>query len=451
MGKLFGTDGIRGVANEYPMTPELALQLGMATGYRFGTRNRRGRIIIGKDTRLSCYMFENALAAGICALGSDVMLCGPVPTPAVAYLTASMRADAGVVISASHNPYQDNGIKFIGPDGFKLNDQIESEIEELVLSEKPDRERVRASRIGQARRISDATGRYIVFLKNYFPKDLSLEGLKIVVDCANGACYRVAPQVFSELGAEVTALAISPNGRNINDGCGATSPQNLASRVCEEEADFGVALDGDGDRAILVDHAGEIVDGDEIMGLCAIEFHKSKRLANDTLVASVMSNYGLEIALRERGIRVVRAPVGDRYVVEEMQKGGHVLGGEQSGHVVFLDRHTTGDGILTAIEVLSICARSGRRLAEHKRFMDRVPQVLLRIQVREKRPLEEMASVAGAIRGVEGELNGGGRVYVRYSGTEPVARVLVEGRDEALIRAYAQKIAREIEKEVGAG
>lgn len=449
MGRLFGTDGIRGVANEYPMTPEMALKLGMATGYYFGRHSRQGRILIGKDTRLSCYMFENALASGISAMGADVMLCGPVPTPAVAYLTPSMRVNAGVVISASHNPYQDNGIKFIGPDGFKLVDSIEDEIEKLVLSDELEKLRVRPAQIGRAKRIVDATGRYIVFLKNAFPKNLSLDGIKMVVDCANGACYRVAPQVFAELGAEVIAIGVSPNGKNINDQCGATAPQAVAAKVRETGAHLGVALDGDGDRVILVDAKGEILDGDEILGMCAMDFAASRRLQGGAFVASVMSNYGLELAMMQKGIRIVRAPVGDRYVIEEMRKEGFILGGEQSGHIVFLDRHTTGDGILTALEMLAICVRSGKGLEEMRGFMKRVPQVLLSVKVKERKPFDSMSDVNRAIQDVESRLNGEGRVYVRYSGTEPVARILVEGSDERLMRAYAHQIAIELEREIG--
>ncbi|MBI2059016.1 MAG: phosphoglucosamine mutase [Nitrospirae bacterium] len=449
MGELFGTDGIRGVANEHPMTPEMALKLGMAASYYFGRDSRHPKILIGKDTRLSCYMFENALASGICAMGADVLLCGPMPTPAVAYLTASMRVDAGVIISASHNPYHDNGIKFVGPDGFKLRDQIENEIESLVLSNELEKHRVRPSQIGKARRIVDANGRYIVFLKNYFPKDLSLNGVKIVIDCANGAAYRVAPQVFSELGADVTAIHASPNGMNINDHCGATDPAALSAKVRESGAALGIALDGDGDRVILVDEQGEVVNGDEMLGICAMDYKQSGRLHGNAFVATVMSNFGLEAAMRAQGIRVVPAPVGDRYVIEEMRKDGIILGGEQSGHIVFLDRHTTGDGILTALEVLAISIRSGKSLGRLKEFMRKFAQTLVNVEVREKRPLDSMTTVGRAIKDVESKLNGKGRVYVRYSGTEPLARVLVEGEDERLTRAFAHQIAIELEREIG--
>ncbi len=448
--KLFGTDGVRGIANIYPMTTDVAMQLGRAVAYIFKKEPRRHRIVIGKDTRLSCYMIENALAAGICSMGVDVLLVGPLPTPGIAFITWSMRADAGVVISASHNPYQDNGIKFFSRDGFKLPDELERAMEDYIFNNTDDEShRPTASEIGKAFRVDDAGGRYVVFAKNTFPKELTLEGLKIVLDCANGAAYRVAPAVFSELGADLVTIGVSPDGENINKECGSVHPQTMARMVKETGADLGIALDGDGDRAIFADEKGEIVDGDAVMAICGTRMLRDGTLKGRTLVATVMSNKGLDEAIEGEGGRVVRTKVGDRYVVEEMLKGGYNLGGEQSGHVVFLDHNTTGDGIITALQVLSVMVREGRRLSELKGVFNPYPQVLLNVRVREKRDINTMDGIKGLMERMEKDLSGKGRILVRYSGTEPLLRILVEGRDEDRIKTMAEELADAFRKEVG--
>ncbi len=447
--KLFGTDGVRGVANIYPMTTEMALQLGRAAAYIFKKDNRRHRIVIGKDTRLSGYMIENALAAGICSMGVDVLLVGPLPTPGIAFITSSMRADAGVVISASHNPYQDNGIKFFSRDGFKLPDEMELKIEDLIFTKKIDSLRPTAAEVGKAFRIDDAQGRYIVFLKNSFPGDLDLVGLKIVLDCANGAAYRVAPAVLEELGAEVISIGVSPNGTNINAGCGSLHPEVLSEKVKEHRAHLGIALDGDADRVIFVDEFGNEVDGDHIMAICATHLISKGRLAHNTLVATVMSNMGLDIALRKAGGTVVKTAVGDRYVVEEMLQHGYNLGGEQSGHMIFLDHNTTGDGMISALQVLAIMQRTGRSLAELAEVMIALPQVLLNVRVAEKKAIEEIAEVQQTITAIEKKLGDSGRVLIRYSGTEPLLRIMLEGQDKYEITSFAQEIAAVIEKYLG--
>ncbi|RMF44625.1 MAG: phosphoglucosamine mutase, partial [Deltaproteobacteria bacterium] len=405
--KLFGTDGVRGVANVHPMTTEIAMQLGRAAAYIFKqNEERRHRVVIGKDTRLSGYMIENALAAGICSMGVDVLLVGPLPTPGIAFVTSSMRADAGVVISASHNPYQDNGIKFFSRDGFKLPDEQELRIEELIFSNSIDALRPTADEVGKAFRVDDAGGRYIVFLKNTFPRDLDLEGLKIVLDCANGAAYKVAPAVLSELGAELVLLGVSPDGTNINRDCGSLHPEGIAAAVRQHGADLGIALDGDADRVIFVDEKGREIDGDHIMALCASDMLERDALKQRTLVATVMSNMGLELALRQAGGRVVRTAVGDRYVVEEMRRGGYNLGGEQSGHMIFLDHNTTGDGMLSALQVLAIMQRRGRPLSELAAVMEALPQVLVNVRVARKPDLATIPEIAARIEKVETDLAG---------------------------------------------
>ncbi len=448
--RLFGTDGIRGVANEEPMTPETILRLGRAVGHHFQTESqRRHKIVIGKDTRLSGYMFETALAAGLTSMGVDVLLVGPMPTPGIAFLTRSLRADAGVAISASHNRYDDNGIKFFGPDGFKLADSAEADIEALMTSESLDRVRPTGHGIGKAYRIEDADGRYNVFLKNVLPRELSLEGLRVVIDCANGAAHRIAPIVLSELGAEVIAIGVSPDGHNINDGVGATHVGPLCERVRAEKAHVGIALDGDADRCILVDERGEEVDGDHVLAILALAMHERGELAGATVVATVMSNFGLEVALRERGITLERTPVGDRYVVERMVEGGFTLGGEKSGHVVCLDHTTTGDGMVTALSVLTCMKLTGRSLSDLKAALRSYPQRLVSLRVRERRELATIPSVVGAIAEAEGALGGRGRVVVRFSGTEPLARVMVEGEEEVAVENYARLIASAIEAALG--
>ena len=448
--RLFGTDGVRGVANKEPMTAEMALKLGRAIAYVFKKQPHRHRIVIGKDTRLSGYMLESALVAGVCSMGVDALLVGPLPTPGIAFVTTSMRADAGVVISASHNPYQDNGIKFFSRDGLKLPDAMELEIEDFFYSDSKDPgHRPTASEVGKAFRVDDAIGRYIVFAKNTFPTELSLEGLKIAVDCANGAAYKVAPLVFSELGAEVIPLCTKPDGENINDGCGALYPENVATAVRESGADIGIAIDGDGDRCIMVDEKGEVVDGDHIMAVCAVEMLKEGTLKKKTLVATIMSNSGLEEAIERAGGRVVRTTVGDRYVVEEMLRGGYNLGGEQSGHVVFLDHTTTGDGIISALQVLKAMVRTGKPLSELAGVMRPYPQVLVNVKVREKKELSELPDVSRTLKSVEERLGGRGRAFIRYSGTEALARITVEGRSEEEIQELAGEIASVLRKDIG--
>src|SRR5215472_2819155 len=396
--RLFGTDGIRGVANEHPMTPELALQLGRAVTFVAGRgKSHVPRVLIGKDTRLSGYMLEQAIAAGVCAMGGRVMLCGPMPTPAIAHLTVSMRADAGIVISASHNPYQDNGIKVFGADGFKLPDEAEAEMDRLMGNERLLGRRATGPDIGRAERYEDARGRYVVFLKQTFPRDLSLDGVRVVVDAAHGAAYRVAPLVLQELGAHVTAIGVRPNGVNINKDAGALYPNHVRAEVVKRGASIGIALDGDADRVIVVDEKGQIVDGDQVMAMCAARMVDEGRLKRRTVVATVMSNLGLEHALARANAHLHRTQVGDRYVVEAMRAGGFNLGGEQSGHLIFLDHNTTGDGLITALQALAIMRRKGRTLSELVTGFVRFPQVLVSVQVHDKRPLESMPEMQDAV------------------------------------------------------
>ncbi len=449
--KLFGTDGIRGVANEGYMTPEMAFRVGLAVTYQCRTRLKRApRIVIGKDTRVSGYLFETALASGICAQGGRVLLCGPMPTPAIAHLTQSMRADAGIVISASHNPFQDNGIKIFARDGFKLPDEDEAALEALMANDVLDTERPKALEIGRAERINDAIGRYIAFVKSTFPSDLDLNGIKVVVDAANGAAYRVAPTIFSELGAQVFAMGIQPNGRNINERCGATSPDACAREVLRHSAQIGIALDGDADRVILIDEKGQQMDGDAIMALCASHMLKNGSLAKNTVVATIMSNLGLERALAKQGGRVVRCAVGDRYVVETMRQGKYNFGGESSGHMVFLDHSTTGDGLIAALQMLAIACRVGEPVsALGQRALDKVPQTMVNVTCKEKRPLTDLPDTSRAIEDVERKLGNQGRVIVRWSGTEPKLRILVEGDDAQTITQLANNIAEEARRELG--
>ncbi|MBL0278022.1 MAG: phosphoglucosamine mutase [Anaeromyxobacter sp.] len=455
--RLFGTDGVRGVANVHPMTAEMALQLGRALAYVVRSGPHRHRIVIGKDTRLSGYMLETAIASGICSMGVDVMLSGPLPTPGIAFLTQSMRADAGVVISASHNPYQDNGIKFFSRDGFKLPDETELQIERLVLdgaaggdgAEDFQALRPTATRIGKAKRVDDAIGRYVVFLKSLFPKDLTLDGLTVVVDCGHGAAYHVAPAVLEELGARVVALNVKPDGKNINDRCGAVHPEGMARAILRHKAHLGMALDGDADRVILADERGRIVDGDAIMAVVGRAMLARGTLAKKTVVATVMSNLGLERALRPAGGKVVRTAVGDRAVVEAMRSHGYNFGGEQSGHLVFLDHVTTGDGVAAGLNVLAVMARGGRPLSELATCFEPMPQTLVNVPVSRKLPLGELPAVQKAIAAVEKALGASGRVLVRASGTENKLRVLVEGPDAARVKAHAEAIAAEISRAMG--
>jgi phosphoglucosamine mutase len=449
MKKLFGTDGVRGVANVYPMTTEMAMQIGRAAAYIFKDGQRRHRIVIGKDTRLSGYMLENALSAGINSMGVDVLLVGPLPTPGIANITSSMRADAGVVISASHNPFQDNGIKFFSRDGFKLPDEMELRIEELIFSKKIDSLRPTATEVGKAYRIDDAIGRYVVFLKSTFPKELDLTGLKIVLDCANGAAYKVAPAVFEELGADVVTVGVKPNGTNINAGCGSLHPEVISKAVREHKADLGIALDGDADRVIFVDEHGNEVDGDRIMAICAIDLMKKKKLRKNTVVATVMSNMGLDIAIKKAGGKVIKTAVGDRYVVEEMRRCGYNLGGEQSGHMIFLDHNTTGDGTLTALQVLAVMGRMGRSLSELAQVMTPLPQVLMNVRVAEKLDIMTIPEIAALVRDIEEKVQDEGRILIRYSGTEPLLRIMIEGVDNDQITGWAREIAGNVERCIG--
>ena len=444
--KLFGTDGVRGVANIPPMTAEVALQLGRALAYVIRTSPGKDSIVVGKDTRLSGYLLEYAITAGICSMGVNVLLLGPLPTPGIAFITSSMRADAGVVISASHNPYQDNGIKFFNGDGFKLPDEIEAHIEKLMTDPGVEEARPTATEIGQAFRIDDAKGRYISFLKSTFPKEMDLDGLKIVLDCAHGATYKVAPEVFEELGADLITVGVRPNGRNINYKCGSTYPEVTAKLVKRHKADLGIAFDGDGDRVIMVDHQGQVVDGDHIMAVCAQDLHRRGKLRRKTVVGTVMSNLGLEVALKNAGCRLLRAPVGDRYVVEAMLHGGYNLGGEQSGHLVFLDHTTTGDGILTALQLLAVMLRENRPLAELSRVMEDFPQILINLRVKERRDLKTIPAARQALQAAEKRLGDKGRLLVRYSGTEPLLRIMVEGDNDQEIRGVGQDLAEKLGK-----
>lgn len=453
-GKLFGTDGVRGIANQTPMTPELAMAIGRATAYLFCNRDKRGlpqktKIVIGKDTRLSGYMLENALAAGFCSMGTRVFLVGPLPTPGIAFITRSMRADAGVVISASHNLFHYNGIKIFDRNGYKLPDEKEHEIEAVIHSSELEKYRPTMEFIGKASRIDDAIGRYIVFLKDTFPSDLTLDGLRIVLDCANGAAYKLAPIVFEELGAEVFPIHCSPNGQNINDQCGAVTPQNMCKAVHEHRAEVGIALDGDGDRLILCDETGEVVDGDQSLAICGLQMIRDGILNKNTVVCTPMSNMGLEQALKKAGGKVVQANVGDRYVVELMRREGYNLGGEQSGHVVFLDHNTTGDAMITALKILAIMKRQGKPLSELRKVMTQFPQVLQNVFVRSKEDFNQHPKIIETIKKTQAALGSNGRVVVRYSGTEPLARVMVEGEDFRKINEYAEEIAHTIRSQLG--
>ncbi|MGB6970659.1 MAG: phosphoglucosamine mutase [Desulfobulbales bacterium] len=453
MRKLFGTDGVRGVANTYPMTTEISMQLGRAIAFlvkkQMPDKEHNPRIVIGKDTRLSGYMIENALASGICSMGVNVLLVGPLPTPGIAFITTSMRADAGVVISASHNPFQDNGIKIFSKFGFKLPDAEEAIIEDLIFSKKIDSLRPVAEEVGKAARIDDAKGRYIVFLKNTFPKRYALDGIRIVLDCAHGATYGVAPHVFEELGAKVTSIGVKPDGKNINQECGALYPGIMADLVRKEGADLGIALDGDGDRLIVADEKGKIVDGDQIMAICAEEMLQRQKLAKNTLVATVMSNLGLEHAMQRMGGKLIRTQVGDRYVVEEMRRNAYNFGGEQSGHLIFLKHNTTGDGILGALQLLIAMKKNERSLSEMTQIMEPFPQVLKNVRTEKRIAVEKIAGFSEKIASMEKSLGSTGRILVRPSGTEPVIRVMVEGEDENLIDTMACELCDFISKLAG--
>ncbi|KAF4516313.1 hypothetical protein B566_EDAN000554 [Ephemera danica] len=418
------------------------MKLGRAAAHLFMRRAGRHQIVIGKDTRISGYMLESALTAGICSMGVDVLLVGPMPTPAIAFLTRSLRADAGVVISASHNAYQDNGIKFFSNDGFKLPDDMEARIEDLIVSNEISHLRPTADLIGKAFRIDDAEGRYIEFAKRSLPRELDFQGIKLVVDCANGAAYKLAPKVLRELGAKVEVIGNEPNGMNINAGCGAVHPEQLQEAVRRHKADIGIALDGDADRAIFVCEQGAIVDGDHVMAALGLDLHQNGLLAKQTLVGTVMSNFGLELCMANAGVKLLRTPVGDRYLLERMLAEGYNFGGEQSGHFIFLDHNTTGDGLISALQMISLMKRTGKPLSELAQAMSAVPQVLLNVKVKQKPKLESVPDIDRAIRESEHRLNGSGRVLVRYSGTEPLLRIMVEGAQDSVIKEVAEDLAR---------
>ncbi len=435
--KYFGTDGIRGRANG-TITPELALKVGQAAGLIFRRGDHRHRVLIGKDTRLSGYMIETALVAGFTSVGLDVFQTGPMPTPAVAMLTRSMRADLGVMISASHNPYDDNGIKLFGPDGFKLSDEVEQKIEELVDSELV-KKLAKSADLGRARRIDDGQGRYVEFAKRTLPRNLSLDGLRVVVDCANGAAYKVAPQALWELGAEVISMGVEPDGFNINRECGSTETAPLCRKVKEMRADIGIALDGDGDRVLIADERGRIVDGDQLLAVIAESWKADGRLAKPGIVATVMSNLGLERYLDKLGISLARTPVGDRYVLEHMRAHGFNVGGESSGHIILSDYTTTGDGLLTALQVLAVVKKQEQPVSNVCHRFDPLPQVLKNVRYKSGKPLEN-AKVRNAIKDAQARLDGHGRLIVRSSGTEPVIRVMGEGDDKVLVEEVVDGI-----------
>ena len=455
--KIFGTDGVRGVANVEPVTAETALKLGRAAAHVFSSLNpqahppgSRAKIVLGKDTRLSGYMLENALVAGITSLGVDVLLIGPLPTPGVAYITRSLRADAGIVLSASHNSYEDNGIKFFRHDGYKLDDEIEHKIEQLVFTGEIDSVRPTAKKIGRATRIDDALGRYVEFAKASFPRKMSLEKMRIAVDVANGAGYKSTPCILRELGAEVIIAHNQPNGTNINANCGSTHPEEIQRLVRKSTAMVGISNDGDADRVLLCDEEGEIVDGDEILAIASVDLLARGQLAQNTLVATVMSNFGLDETLATHGGKVIRTKVGDRYVIEEMVRRDLNLGGEQSGHIIFRDFTTTGDGIVSALQILRIMQATGKPLSELKKCLTKYPQAQRNLRVKEKPPLETLPAIGKLLLAAEKELSGKGRVLLRYSGTEPKIRLLIEGQEQARIDRRADEIAEAIEAAIGA-
>ncbi|MBU4561374.1 phosphoglucosamine mutase [bacterium] len=448
MRRLFGTDGIRGRANVYPMTPEIAFRLGKTVALFFKKDKRRASLAIGRDTRLSGPIFEEALASGISSVGGDVLKLGILPTPAIAYLTKSLRADAGIVISASHNPYYDNGIKFFSRRGLKLSDDYEKKIEERLLK-KREVFHPTGKGIGRIYSVNDASRRYEEFALKSFPRGLNLRGYKIVIDCANGATYQVAPQILRTLDAELITLNVSPDGTNINRNCGSLSPEVIQERVLKEKADVGISFDGDGDRVIFMDEKGEVVDGDQMMALCAQELIKKKRLPKKTLVATVMSNLGLDLALEKMGGKVIRTPVGDRYVLDEMLKKNLTLGGEQSGHIIFLEHNTTGDGIITALQILSIMKKRSKPLSELAQIMEKLPQVLVNVRIKKKKDPLKVLEIKKDIERAGEKLGSGGRILVRPSGTEPLIRVMIEGKEKKEIETIARNISKIIKRKLG--
>lgn len=446
--KIFGTDGVRGLANQFPMDPETALALGKAIAYFFkGSGSGRHRIVIGKDTRLSGYMFENALSAGICSMGGEAVFLGPMPTPGIAFITQAMRADAGVMISASHNPYYDNGIKFFDHQGYKLADEIELKMEDLVFNHRLQKG-VTHQEVGKAYRVDDAVGRYIEYLKATFPKELTLEGLKIVVDSANGCAYKIAPIIFEELGANVISIGDEPNGFNINDACGALYPKNLQKKVQSEKADLGIALDGDADRLVLVDQHGEIINGDCLIALFAFELKKRNQLAKAQVAGTILSNLGLEIGLAKQDIQLLRCQVGDRYIIEAMREQGINFGGEPSGHIIFHDQGKTGDGLLAALQFLSIMIRDKKKASDLAQVIEIFPQVSVNIKVKEKKDLSSNQVIQNKYLKIANALNGKGRIILRYSGTEPLLRLMLEGQDQKILETYAAEIKEVIEEQL---
>jgi phosphoglucosamine mutase len=449
MGKLFGTDGIRGEANRHPMDAGIAFSVGQAIAYLLKKPNHRTRIIIGKDTRISGYMLESALESGITSMGGCPYLVGVLPTPGIAFITQSMRADAGIVISASHNPYQDNGIKVFSGNGFKLSDEEEEKIEQLILANKLPGMVPPVREMGQAYRLEDVHGRYIVFLKNTFPRNLMMEGMKIVIDTANGATYKIAPDTFFELGANVEVIHHAPNGLNINDHCGSLYTQDLRKRVVESRADIGLAFDGDGDRLIAVDEKGQEISGDQVLLICARNLKEKGELKNDLLVSTVMSNLGLKVACKKHGIKHHVSKVGDRYVLEDMVRLGAIMGGEDAGHMIFLEHHTTGDGIVTAIQLIAAMVETGKPLSELSKIMEIFPQKLINVDVKSKPDISLLPRVMEAIKQVESELGDNGRVLVRYSGTQNMCRVMIEGPTQEVTEKYCQQIAEVIKNTIG--
>ncbi len=455
--KIFGTDGVRGTANIEPVTAETALKLGRAAAHVFRQRRHnsgdrsRLRIVVGKDTRLSGYLLENALSSGILSMGVDVLFIGPLPTPGVAYVTRSLRADAGIVITASHNPYADNGIKFFGPDGFKLDDNIEGEIEHLVFSGDIESIRPTAAEIGKAVRIDDALGRYIEYAKSSFPRGMTLDGMRIVVDCAHGAAYKSTPCVLRELGAEIFVYGNSPDGTNINKDCGSMHPRLMSQKVWEHGAHLGIAHDGDADRVILCDEAGQLIDGDDVMAICGLEMLREGTLREKTVVSTVMSNAGLDAVINKAGGRVIRTSVGDKNVVDEMLKSDYNLGGEQSGHMIFRDHSTTGDGLVCALQILRIMKAQDQPLSKLAKCWSRFPQLLENLKVRTKKPIEEIDGVQALLEEAEAVLKpGGGRVLLRYSGTEPKIRLLLEGPEQSVLEQWKEKIMETLRRQIGA-
>jgi len=449
MGKLFGTDGIRGEANRYPMDAQIAFSVGQAITYLLKKPNHRTRIIIGKDTRISGYMLESSLESGITSMGGYPYLVGVLPTPGIAFITQSMRADAGIVISASHNPYQDNGIKIFSGNGFKLSDEQEETIEKLILKNKLSKMVPPAREMGQAYRLEDVHGRYIVFLKNTFPREFSMEGMKIVLDTANGATYKIAPDTFFELGANVEVIHNTPNGLNINDHCGSQHTQDLRNRVVEAGADIGLAFDGDGDRLIAVDEKGREITGDQVLIICAKMLKEKGRLKNDFLVSTVMSNLGLTVACKKYGFKHHASKVGDRYVLEDMLRLGAIVGGEEAGHMIFLEHHTTGDGIITAIQLIAAMVETGRPLSDLSNMMEIYPQKLINVDVKSKPEISSLPKVMEIVRQVEAELGDNGRVLVRYSGTQNMCRVMVEGPTQEITEKYCKQIADTVKSTIG--